>query len=275
MQLEINIVDAFTDRLFQGNSAAVIVTDDWLSDDVMQSIATENNLSETAFLVVDEQGVYHIRWFSPMTEIAFCGHATLASASVLFNKHPEMQRITLFAKAVGSMSVVKTASGKIQMDFPNTKPAPIDDIPHALLAGLSIAPVSVYRNNQAYFVRYDTVSDVLSVQRDNEMLAQLAPRDVVVTAAVRADDENVGDNNFAGYDFVSRYFWPANGGDEDPVTGSIHTGLAPFWAERLGKLELTAYQASRRGGIVHCEVAGDRVRISGNAVHYLTGTIHL
>ena len=263
MQLEINIIDTFTDRLFQGNSAAVIITDDWLNDDVMQSIATENNLSETAFLVVDEKGVYHIRWFSPIMEIDFCGHATLASSFVLFNKYPDLQVIEFFADAVGTMSVIKTASGKIQMDFPNTKPALIDDIPKALLAGLSIAPVSVYRNHQAYCVLYDQVSDVLSVQRDNETLAQLAPRDVVVTAQSES----------SSYDFVSRYFWPANGGDEDPVTGSIHTGLAPFWAARLDKQELVAYQASRRGGMLDCVVSDDRVLISGNAVHYLTGTI--
>lgn len=271
MQLEINVVDAFTDTVFKGNSAAVIITDIWLGEELMQSIAMENNLSETAFLVPDdsdEEGFYHIRWFSPMTEIAFCGHATLASAFVLFNKNPTLKTIKLAAKAVGILTIVQTGTGKIQMDFPNTKPEKVDTIPNSLLVGLSIAPVEVYRNSQAYFVVYNTESDVLNVIRDNEFLKQLAPLDVVVTCQSQSED-------LKSYDFISRYFWPANGGDEDPVTGSIHTGLAPFWAERLAKNELVAYQASNRGGVLECVVAGDRVLISGDAVQYLTGFINI
>ncbi|MGO2997038.1 MAG: PhzF family phenazine biosynthesis protein [Moraxellaceae bacterium] len=266
MQLEINIIDAFTDTLFKGNSAAVIVTDTWLDDALMQSIALENNLSETAFIVVDDNGVYHIRWFSPLTEIDFCGHATLASAYVLFKKNPNVKVINFSAKAVGILTVAKTDSGKMQMDFPNRMPEKIDEIPDSLLAGLSIAPAEVYRNTQAYFVIYDSESDVLNVVRDNETLKQLAPYDVVVTCQATSE-------KYEDYDFVSRYFWPANGGDEDPVTGSIHTGLAPLWAKRLAKNELVAYQASSRGGVLDCTVAGDRVLISGNAVSYLTGFI--
>ncbi|WP_201556355.1 PhzF family phenazine biosynthesis protein [Psychrobacter sp. 72-O-c] len=278
MQLEINVIDAFTDIVFKGNSAAVIITDSWLSNDLMQSIAMENNLSETAFLVAnksdsldnkdqsDKIATYHIRWFSPLTEIDFCGHATLASAFVLFKKNPNLATIKFLAKAVGILSVVQMDDGKIQMDFPNTKPEKIEDIPDSLLAGLSIAPVEVYRNSQAYFVVYHSASDVLSVVRNNEMLKQLAPLDVVVTC-----QSELGE--YDGYDFISRYFWPANGGDEDPVTGSIHTGLAPLWAERLSKNELVAYQASSRGGVLNCVVAGDRVLISGNAIQYLTGFI--
>ncbi|WP_201525958.1 PhzF family phenazine biosynthesis protein [Psychrobacter frigidicola] len=272
MQLEINVIDAFTDTLFKGNSAAVIITNSWLSDDLMQSIAMENNLSETAFLVVDEsddsdnKDTYHIRWFSPLTEIDFCGHATLASAFVLFKKNPTLTTINFLAKAVGTLSIVQTDSGKIQMDFPNTKPEKVDSIPESLLAGLSIAPVEVYRNAQAYFVIYDSESDVLSVDRDNEVLKQLAPLDVVVTCKAQSE-------SFNKYDFISRYFWPANGGGEDPVTGSIHTGLAPLWADRLGSNELLAYQASSRGGILDCVVVNDRVLISGDAVQYSTGFI--
>lgn len=266
MQLEINVVDAFTDTVFKGNSAAVIVTDSWLDEDLMQSIAMENNLPATAFLVADEadeKGAYHIRWFSPTTKIAFCGHATLASAFVLFNKNPTLKTIKLSAKAVGVLTIAQTDAGKIQMDFPNTKPEKVDGIPNSLLAGLSIAPVEVYRNTQAYFVIYHSESDVLSVDRDNEILKQIAPLKLVVTCLSESKD----------YDFISRYFVPANGGVEDPVTGSIHTGLAPFWAERLGKNELAAYQASSRGGILECVVAGDRVLISGSAAQYLTGFI--
>ena len=278
MQLEINVIDAFTDTVFKGNSAAVIITDSWLDTMLMQSIAMENNLSETAFLVADKSvnladkdqfnksDTYHIRWFSPLTEIDFCGHATLASAFVLFNKNADLKTIKFIAKAVGTLTVVQTDNGKIQMDFPNTKPEKVNNIPEPLLAGLSIAPVEVYQNSQAYFVIYDNESDVLKVQRDNEMLKQLAPLDVVVTCQSES-------SAYEQYDFISRYFWPANGGDEDPVTGSIHTGLAPFWAQRLDKSHLLAYQASSRGGVLECEVMGDRVLISGNAVHYMTGFI--
>ncbi len=263
MELEITVVDAFTDSVFGGNPAAVIVTGEWLSDDLMQSIAAENNLSETAFLVLADASTYQIRWFSPLTEIDFCGHATLASAFVLFNKKPQLANIKLSAKAVGELLIEKTETGKIQMDFPNTKPEKLKIIPDNLVAGLSIPPVDVYCNSQAYFVIYESESDVLSVQRDNEILKQLKPLDVVVTCRSESKD----------YDFISRYFWPANGGDEDPVTGSIHTGLAPLWAEQLGKNDLIAYQASKRGGVLNCLVSGDRVIISGNAVQYLSGTI--
>ena len=263
MELEINIVDAFTDAVFKGNPAAVIITDKWLPEDLMQSIATENNLSETAFLVLTEALSYEVRWFSPITEIDFCGHATLASAFVLFNKNTSVKMINFSAKAVGEFSVIKTDSDSIQMNFPNTKPEKVEDIPDNLISGLSISPIEVYRNSQAYFVVYKSVADVLSVLRDNETLVKLKPLDVVVTCQSESDE----------YDFVSRYFWPANGGDEDPVTGSIHTGLAPFWAERLGKNKLIAYQASKRGGVLNCEVLGSRVYISGNAAQYLKGRI--
>ena len=266
MQLEINIIDAFTDTVFKGNSAAVIITENWLSEHLMQSIAFENNLSETAFIVADDKGIYHIRWFSPLTEIDFCGHATLASAFVLFKKNPKVTSIQFSAKAVGTLTVKQTDNGKIQMDFPNTKPDKVENIPEILLSGLSIAPVEVYKNNQAYFVIYKAEADVLKVERDNAQLKKLAPLDVVVTCQAQSAD-------YKNYDFISRYFWPVNGGDEDPVTGSIHTGLAPLWAERLGKNELLAYQASKRGGVLDCVVAGDRVFISGDAVHYLTGFI--
>ena len=278
MQLEINVVDAFSNTIFKGNAAAVIITDSWLDDELMQSIAMENNLSETAFLVADKLDSlsskahldkivsYHIRWFSPLTEIAFCGHATLASAFVLFKKNPNLNIIKFLAKAVGTLTVIQTDSGLIQMDFPNTKPVKVGTIPDNLLAGLSIAPVEVYKNSQAYFVIYDNESDVLKVERDNEVLKQLAPLDVVVTCQAQSAE-------FNDYDFISRYFWPANGGDEDPVTGSIHTGLAPLWAERLGKNKLIAYQASSRGGVLNCTVTADRVLISGNAIQYLTGFI--
>lgn len=263
MELEINIIDAFTDNVFGGNQAAVIVTESWLPEGLMQSIASENNLSETAFLVKEEPNTYRIRWFSPIKEIAFCGHATLASAFVLFDKHPDARSFNFKAEAVGVFPVTKNNDLTLKMNFPNTVPTEVTEVPLEIQEGLSIQPDELYANQQAYFVIYKSEKDVLSVERKNEILKRLKPLDVVVTCQSQSPE----------YDFMSRYFWPANGGDEDPVTGSIHTGLAPFWASRLGKNELTAFQASKRGGILNCRVDGDRVYISGNAMQYLKGTI--
>ena len=263
MKLKINVVDAFTGVRFKGNSAAVIITKNWLSDDLMQSIATENNLSETAFVVKNAQDVFAIRWFSPITEIDFCGHATLASAFVIFANNPTFEQISFYADAVGQLEVTKTADGLIQMSFPNRAPKPVESAPADLLKGLSIKPIEVLLNEQAYFAVFDSEQAVQDVVQDKEYLKKLAPYDVVVTAASSTEP----------YDFVSRYFWPANGGDEDPVTGSIHAGLAPYWANRLGKTQLTALQASLRGGVLSCRIEGDRVFISGQAVQYLEGVI--
>lgn len=266
MQLEINVIDAFTDTVFKGNSAAVIITERWLTDELMQSIAFENNLSETGFIVPDDEGLYHIRWFSPFTEIAFCGHGTLASAFVLFKKNPTLTTVKFSAKAVGVFTVIQTDTGKIQMDFPNRTPEKVEEVPDSLLAGLSIAPVDVYQNEQAYFVVYNSESNVLTVMCDNEKLKSLLPLNIVVTCQAKSD-------KYGDFDFISRYFWLRNGGGEDPVTGSAHTGLAPLWAARLGKNELVAYQASRRGGVLDCVVAEGRVQVSGNAVQYMSGFI--
>lgn len=263
MKLKINIVDAFTDTQFKGNSAAIIITDNWLSDDLMKSIAIENNLSETAYLVKDKHGSYQIRWFSPLTEIPFCGHATLASAFVIFSDNPNLDSIVMTAEAIGQMVISKGDDDYIQMDFPNRKPSSVEQVPPELLQGLSIEPMEVLLNQQAYFAVYKNEEDVLNVVQDTEQLKQLAPYDVVVTAKSEK------------YDFLSRYFWPASGGEEDPVTGSIHTGLTPYWAEKLGKSELIAYQASKRGGTLFCKVDGDRVYISGKAVKYLEGFIEV
>ena len=261
MKLRINIVDAFTDVLFKGNSAAVIMLSDWLSESLMLSIAQENNLSETAFVKSITDQKFEIRWFSPITEIDFCGHATLASAFVIFSAHPEFEKITFFTQSVGELEVTKEADAFFRMSFPNQIPKLVSDIPAELQKGLSIAPIEVLLNQQAYFVVYADEQDVLNVVQDKEYLKQLAPFDVVVTAKSQQ------------YDFISRYFWPANGGDEDPVTGSIHAGLAPYWASKLGNNQLRAFQASSRGGVLSCEVTDDRVFISGQAVQYIEGYI--
>lgn len=263
MKLPIHQIDAFTSEVFKGNYAAVVPLDSWLPVPLMQAIASENNLSETAFLTPNTSGGFDIRWFSPITEIAFCGHATLASAFVLFKRFPEREQIELHAAALGAFTVRRGPRDLIEMDFPQRGVEPVTAIPDELVRGLSIRPAEVFVTQQAFIALYDTEHDVRAVVPDLELIARLAPRDVVVTA--RGDQ----------HDFVSRYFWPANGGKEDPVTGSIHAALAPLWSDRLGKAKLVALQASRRTGVLHCEVDGERVRVSGHAVQYLEGTIEV
>jgi predicted PhzF superfamily epimerase YddE/YHI9 len=298
MRLKIHHIDAFTDTVFKGNYAAVIITEQWLSDSLMQSIAIENNLSETAFAKVTGLNSYEIRWFSPITEIDFCGHATLAAAFVLFKQDPDIPQLDFYAKALGHLTIRQRPNGYIEMCFPNQKPERISTVPQALLDGLSITPQQVLLNQQAYFAVYDNPQDVHAVQTNRAALMQLAPHDVVVTASTvigntgtgndgavspehisENSPEHISENSLedgpAETDFISRYFWPANGGDEDPVTGSIHTGLAPYWAERLGKTTLTAYQASERGGVLQCHVTDNAVVISGQAVQYLEGYIEV
>ena len=261
MKLKLHHINAFTDTLFKGNYAGVIFLDEWLSTKLMQAIATENNLSETAFVKQEGEYIYHIRWFSPLSEIDFCGHATLASAYALFKQEQTLDEIEFYAKAVGTLKARREADGFIAMTFPKQTPDPITEIPTALLAGLSIAPSEVLINRQAYFAIYTDEADINLLKPNLTELKKLAPYDVVISATAH------------DYDFISRYFWPASGGDEDPVTGSIHCGLAPFWAQRLNKTQLTAYQASQRGGILHCRVQTDAVIISGQAVQYLEGDI--
>lgn len=268
MKLPIYYVDAFTSERFKGNPAAVVPLDQWLPETTMQAIATENNLSETAFFVPRADGSYHIRWFSPKTEIAFCGHATLASAHIMLEGGTAASPITFWADAVGELTVKfldddADGSGAIEMSFPNREPKPVPVVPLAVITGLSIEPTEVLKNEQAYVVVYENELQVRDVIPDLPRLKELGPLDVAVTAP--------GKN----HDFVSRYFWPANGGDEDPVTGSIHAGLAPYWAKRLKKTELTALQASRRTGLVKCRVEGRRVHVAGNCVKYLQGTIEV
>ncbi|MBA5763787.1 PhzF family phenazine biosynthesis protein [Vibrio sp. 404] len=263
MELQVYVVDAFTNQQFKGNSAAVVPLEEWLDDDLMQSIAKENNLSETAFIKQQSLNQYEIRWFSPLTEIDFCGHATLASSYVLYNLYESEGELEFITKQVGSIYVNCRDDGRIEMSFPQQAPELIDQPPQQILDGLSILPVEVLRNRQAYFAVYDSQQDVENVTYDVDLLKQLAPLDVVVTAPS------------SQYDFVSRYFWPANGGEEDPVTGSIHSGLVPYWANQLSKQELIAYQASARGGMLYCRLKGDRVLVSGFAVIYLRGTIYL
>ncbi|WP_372761236.1 PhzF family phenazine biosynthesis protein [Pseudoalteromonas sp.] len=262
MQLTIHQIDAFTQKLFSGNYAAVIPLESWLSDALMLSIGAENNVSETAFTCPQSDGSFAIRWFSPLMEIDFCGHATLAAAYVLCEQH-NLQQVRFKAAAVGELIVNKNHDASFTMTFPKQAPSAVAAIPNALLKGLSIAPTKVLKNRQAYFAIYANEQDIRALNTDSRLLKSLFPLDVVASAP--------GDN----YDFVSRYFWPASGGDEDFVTGSIHTGLAPYWAEQLHKTRLHAYQASSRGGELICEVGANNVTITGHAVRYLSGTIYI
>lgn len=262
MKLTMHIIDAFTSERFKGNPAAVVPLQEWLPAALMQAIATENNLSETAFFVPAADGRHDIRWFSPLKEIDFCGHATLASAFLLFASGASSP-ITFRAPAVGELPVVRRSDGRMEMSFPNRAPVAVEEVPAALRSGLPLAPVAVLRNAQAWFAVYDNEAQVRALRPDFARLAELGPLDVTVTAPG------------ADCDFVSRYFWPANGGEEDPVTGSIHAGLAPYWSGRLGKNTLVAMQVSQRTGTLHCRVEGERVFISGAAVQYLKGEIEV
>ncbi|KAB0539495.1 PhzF family phenazine biosynthesis protein [Xanthomonas cissicola] len=263
MPLSVFVIDAFTTLRFKGNPAAVVPLQAWLPDALMQAIASENNLSETAFFVRDADGVFAIRWFSPLKEVGFCGHATLASAFVIATQQLAPFPLRLCAAAVGELGVERLADGSFEMRFPNQAPALVAAVPQALLDALSIAPQAVYANRQAYIAVYADERQVREVVPDLTRMLALAPRDVAVTAPG------------SGHDFVSRYFWPANGGAEDPVTGSIHAALAPLWAQTLGKAQLTALQASARGGELGCRVEGPHVYVRGSAVQYLHGTIAL
>ncbi|QDP01305.1 PhzF family phenazine biosynthesis protein [Thalassotalea sp. PS06] len=263
MQLPIYIINAFTDKPFSGNPAAVVPLDEWLEETQMQQIASQNNLSETAFVKQTGPQDYHIRWFSPLTEIDFCGHASLASAFMLFNYLGVNQDVSFYADAVGKFIVAQKDNGLIEMTFEQQIANEVMNVPQALLCGLSAKPERVYRNRQAYIAVFDSESTVRTLTYDCQSLKRLAPYDVCVTAP--------GDH----VDFVSRYFWPANGGDEDPVTGSIHSALAPYWSKRLGKEQLVARQVSGREGLLYCNVIDDKVKVAGHAAPFLQGTLTL
>jgi len=260
MKIPIFQVDAFTGRVFKGNPAAVCPLETWLADEMMQSIAMENNLSETAFFIPYEDG-FRIRWFTPLSEVDLCGHATLATAHVLFHHLNYPADIIRFHSRSGILSVSKEENGFLKMDFPAYVPVKIDNDP---LFGRIFGnqPLSAYRGNYLLLL-YNQEEEVKSIQPDFELVKSLDEVGVIITS--RGMD----------YDFVSRFFAPSVGIDEDPVTGSAHSSLVPFWAEILDKRYLTARQCSTRGGILHCEYPGDRVIIGGNAVTYLDGHIFI
>lgn len=269
-------LDAFTDRLFAGNPAAVVPLTDWLPDEQMQQIAAENNLAETAFYVkTDGDASYHIRWFTPTVEVNLCGHATLAAGYVVFflDQKPEPANEPVdqifFDSRSGVLKVCRGEDGWLTLDFPVDAVQKANVQPPSLVASLGTKPLAVYKGKTDYMLVYETQAQVEALMPDFREMATVPARGVIVTAPGDANGD------YGPVDFVSRFFGPQSGIDEDPVTGSAHTTLVPYWADRLGKTELIARQLSARGGYLKCKLNGERVDISGQVQLYLTGEIHL
>ena len=257
--MKVYVVNAFTKEKFGGNPAAVVPLRQWLSDDLMQDIAAQHNLAETAF-IVPQGNEYEIRWFTPTVEIALCGHATLASAHVLFNYLDYKKGKIIFHSKSGPLEVTKKNDGKLMLDFPVNAPVATGSL-QAIEGGLHVKPLEVYSSTFDYLVVLENQEAIEKLSPDFKILAQLPSRGVIVTAKGNE------------VDFVSRCFFPQSGIDEDSVTGSAHTVSVPYWAKRLGKQKMSAIQLSKRKGYLDCELVGDRVLMSGHAVTYLTGDI--
>jgi PhzF family phenazine biosynthesis protein len=250
-------VDAFANRRFAGNPAAIMLLERFADDETLQVIAAENNLAETAFLVPDGED-YRLRWFTPTVEVPLCGHATLASAAVVMERLTPQRKRVVFHSASGPLIVERTATGYV-MDFPARVSEPVAP-PPLLGKALGLTPVDVVADRFNYLALLENADQVRHLTPDIAMIAKLDRSGLIVTAP--------GDG---GYDFVSRYFAPAKGIPEDPVTGGAHCGLAPYWAKRLNKTAFRAFQASRRGGEIGCRLIGDRVALEGACVFYLEG----
>jgi PhzF family phenazine biosynthesis protein len=260
LKLPMYQVDAFAGRVFTGNPAAVCPLESWLPDAQMQSIAAENNLAETAFFVKNGSG-YKLRWFTPAVEVDLCGHATLASASVILNDITPGERTVSFETKSGTLTV--TRDGDLySLDFPARPPEECANVYPGLLAAVGGKPETVLAA-QDYFLVYGSEDELRSLRPDMAALMNIDRFAVIVTAPGRE------------FDFVSRFFAPAKGVPEDPVTGRAHCSLIPYWSKRLGNKKLHAYQASPRGGEVWCEDRGERVTISGKAVRFFEGSIFL
>ncbi len=262
-------LDAFTDRLFAGNPAAVCPLTEWLPDETMQQIAGENNLAETAFYVRDaDTNRYHIRWFTPAVEVDLCGHATLATAYVIFNLESfagDANQI-FFDSRSGELTVCREDNGWLVLDFPADTFQKAIVLPPALQASFGQKPLEIYKGKTDYMLVYATQEDIENLDPNFRELSGIPARGVIACAPGNEDD----------VDFVSRFFAPQSGIDEDPVTGSAHTTLIPYWAERLGKTELIARQISKRGGYLRCKLnANNRVDIAGQVKLYLTGEIRV
>lgn len=256
-------VDAFTQKLFAGNPAAVCVLDEWLPDEIMQSIAAENNLAETAF-TVNQNNQFEIRWFTPTVEVDLCGHATLATAFVLFQllDYP-VNLIPFWSPRSGSLSV-SNQNGLFQLDFPTDKLEKVSTQQyHEITDCIGMLPVELFKGKTDYLAVIDSEDELLRLIPNFDAIQQLHARGLIVTAPGNE------------VDFVSRFFAPQSGVDEDPVTGSAHTSLIPYWHNRIGKTQMRARQISKRGGDLICEFQGERCFIGGHARLYLTGEIEI
>lgn len=254
-------IDAFTEKVFGGNPAAVCVLDDWLDEITMQNIASENNLSETAF-VVKNDAMYDIRWFTPEVEVDLCGHATLASAYVLFNYYGHEADCIEFKSRSSGILPVERDGDLITLNFPADSCDKVA-ILQPILNAFNIEPSETFKGKTDYLFVYSTQKEIEDLMPDFHTIKSSGVRGVIVTAP--------GNNT----DFVSRFFGPGVGVDEDPVTGSAHTTLTPYWSSKLNKTILTARQLSKRGGDLKCELDGDRVKITGKAITYMVGEIEV
>jgi len=250
-------VDAFATRAFEGNPAAVCPLESWPDDGLLQAIAEENNLSETAFFVPSERG-FTLRWFTPVKEVDLCGHATLAAAHVIFDILGYAKQAITFETRSGDLFVEKQGK-RLEMDFPASPPTPCD-LPEILAEGLGLRPIEILAAGD-YVAVFDNEATIRAITPNQTLLGQLDLRGVIVTAPG------------SDVDFVSRFFAPKFGVPEDPVTGSAHCTLAPYWADKLGKNILSAKQLSKRGGEILCKVNADRVLLSGCAVTFMVAEI--
>ena len=261
MKLTIYQVDAFAEKVFKGNPAAVIPLDDWIEDELMQQIAMENNLSETAFFVKTDAG-YHLRWFTPEYEIDLCGHATLASAYIIKNFiEPHISEIAFSTQKAGILKA-SANEGLYTLDFPSRMPEPCE-VPEKLFESLHISTVVEVLRSRDYFVVLPNEEAVRNAEPDFTLMKELDAIGVIVTAKGHEAD------------VVSRCFYPGAGIPEDPVTGSAHCNIVPYWSEKLSKTKLFCRQLSQRGGNLQCELAGDRVLMSGKCVLYMQGEINM
>jgi len=258
MKIPIYQIDAFTDKLFGGNPAAVCPLRKWLDKKIMQNIAFENNFAETAF-IVKEKGKFHIRWFTPKVEVDLCGHATLATSFVIFKFLDYKKKEIIFSSRSGELRVRKEKDLLI-LNFPSDI-AENADLPTTVGVGIGLLPLETYKGKTDYVLVYENQEQIESIKPDFGKLAEAEARGIIVTAPGK------------DCDFVSRFFAPAAGVDEDPVTGSAHTLLIPYWSKKLNKIEMTARQLSRRKGFLKCKFLNDRVDIGGKAVLFLKGEI--
>lgn len=259
MELTIYQIDAFASKPFEGNPAAVCPLNEWLPDELLQSIASENNLSETAYFVKNSTS-YHVRWFTPAHEVDLCGHATLASAYVIFNILGNNENVILFESKSGLLTV-KRNNNLLEMDFPSQPPVNCE-IPQQILEAFDESPVECLQSED-YIIVFENEEAVLNANPKLSLLSELDLRGVAITS--KSDK----------YDFITRFFAPKYGINEDPVTGSAFTQLIPYWANKLNKQSLSAKQVSKRGGEIECVYSGDRVLISGKAAKYMAGTIEI